>query len=347
MLNASIGPDLANAANAMVKDFLAVKADETVLITSDTSSDMAVVEAVLNCADTAGAKTSVMVIPPLPFQGTLADPYISKPLAAAMHQCDVWIDLTFPYLAGSKAWDEAMENKRVRYFLCGDLKAASMVRMFHKVDLDALFRVQKAFGEVTGKSVGKVCRLTNALGSDLTFTLDKAPYPKPRQAKEPGMYTVPGAHPLWPVYDSVKGVIAVDTAFHEYYTAMPSTMVLEIDGRVKKVIGGGTEQKVMDRALKRAAGGKNYGYVIHFTCGLQPAARYTRECFVEDQRVTANNAVGLGIPFWQPGGGENHPDAVMSQQSIWIDGKQIMEEGTFVGPNKLAKLADALQPLYN
>lgn len=347
MLSAPIGPDVASAAEVMMKDYLAVTAKDTVLITADTASDMAVVESLLNCADNAGARTVLSVIPRLPFQGTLADPHIPAPLAAAMQGCDVWVDLTFPYLAGSKAWDKAMEGKRVRYCLCGDLKADALVRLYRKVDLDALFRVQKAFAAITAKSVGKTCRLTNGLGSDVVFTLDKAPYPKPRQAKQPGMYTVPGAQPLWPVYDSVKGVVTVDAAFHEYYAAMPSPMVLEIDGRVRKISGGGSEQKVMDRALKRAAGGKNYGYVIHFTCGLQPAARYTRECFVEDQRVTANNAVGLGIPFWQPGGGENHPDAVMSQQSIWIDGRQIMDEGTFVGPARLAKLADALQPLYN
>ena len=347
MLNAPIAPDVANAAEIMMKDYLAVTGKDTVLITADTASDMAVVEALLNCADNAGARTVLTVIPPLPFQGTLADPYVSEPLAAAMQGCDVWVDLTFPYLAGSKAWDKAMEKKRVRYCLCGDLKADAMVRMFRKVDLDALFRVQKAFAELTSRSVGKTCRLTNGLGSDLTFVLDKAPYPKPRQARQPGMYTVPGAHPLWPVHDSVKGVVTVDTAFHEYYTAMPSPMVLEIDGRVQKISGGGPEQKVMDRALKRAGGGRNYGYVIHFTCGLQPAARYTRACFVEDQRVVANNAVGLGTPFWQPGGGENHPDAVMSQQSIWIAGRPVMDEGTFVGPAKLARLATALEPLYN
>ena len=344
MLNSSIGPDLANAAEVMVKDFLAVGPKDTVLITADTSSDMGVVESLLNCADTAGAKTVVSIIPPLPFQGGLADPYICEPLAAAMGSCDVWIDLTFPHLAGSKVWETAMALKRARYMLCGDLNAGALVRMFGKVDLDTLFGVQKAFADITTKAVGKTCRMTNSLGSDLSFVLDKAPYPKPRQAKKPGLYSVPGAHPLWPIYDSVKGVVSVDTAFHEYYAALPSPMVLEVNGRVRKVSGGGAEQKVMDRALKRAAGGKDYGYVIHFTCGLQPAARYTRTCFVEDQRVTANNAIGLGTPFWMPGGGENHPDAVMLQQSIWIDGRPIVDDGTFVGPDKLAQ---GLQPLYN
>ena len=87
MLSAPIGPELANAADIMIKDYMAVNAKHTVLLTADTSSDMTVVAAILNCADTTGAKTVVMGIPPLPLQGTLADPYISEPLAAATKEC--------------------------------------------------------------------------------------------------------------------------------------------------------------------------------------------------------------------------------------------------------------------
>ena len=58
------------------------------------------------------------------------------------------------------------------------------------------------------------------------------------------------------------------------------------------------------------------------------------------------NAVGLGLPFWMPGGGENHPDAVLSKQSLWLDGEQIVKDGIIVGPPDLAELAQDLQPLY-
>ena len=51
-----------------------------------------------------------------------------------------------------------------------------------------------------------------------------------------------------------------------------------------------------------------------------------------------NNAVGLGIPWWEPGGGENHPDAVVSMQSMWIDGEQIVHDGRIVGPARLVTL---------
>ncbi len=345
-MNSTIGPDVAKAAEILVCDYMAVTPKDSVLITADTRSDMAVVDAVMVAADNAGAKTVVNVIPPLPFQGRLADPYISEPLAAAMRACDVWVDMTFPYLAGSGQWDEAMKQKRGRYLLCADLKADSMVRMFGRADLDALYKVHKEFIGLMAGSVGKPCRITNEAGTDVAFINDKAPYPKPRRAKDPGFYTVPGAMAMFPVYDSVKGRITVDSAFHEYYTAMPSPMTFELDGRIQTVTGGGAERGVMDRALRRAGSG-NYGYVIHFTCGIQPAARYTGRCFVEDQRVIGNNAVGLGIPFWQPGGGENHPDAVVSMQSIWIDGAQIVDRGAIVGPDKLAKYAEALLPRYS
>ena len=48
----------------------------------------------------------------------------------------------------------------------------------------------------------------------------------------------------------------------------------------------------------------------------------------------------LGIPFWLPGGGENHPDTIMSLQSIWIGNEKIVENGQIVGPPELARLAE-------
>ena len=56
------------------------------------------------------------------------------------------------------------------------------------------------------------------------------------------------------------------------------------------------------------------------------------------------NAVGMGLPWWIPGGGENHPDGVVSDQSMWIDGQKIISDGTIVGPSELAAIAHRLRP---
>jgi len=46
--------------------------------------------------------------------------------------------------------------------------------------------------------------------------------------------------------------------------------------------------------------------------------------------VPGCDAVGMGLPWWVPGGGENHPDAVMGQQSIWLDGELLVDCGRVV-----------------
>jgi hypothetical protein len=56
--------------------------------------------------------------------------------------------------------------------------------------------------------------------------------------------------------------------------------------------------------------------------------------------------IALGIPFWAPEGGENHPDAVVTKQSVWLDGEQIVADGNIVGPPDLRAMADELLPAY-
>ena len=344
-MTSPVGPELAHAANVLLADYLAVERGASVLITADTASDRAVVEAVMNGASALGAQPVLVVMLRLPFQGAPADPYIPAPLAAAAKECEVWIDLTFPYIAGSRAHDEAMSPGRARYLLASDLTAEGMVRLFARVDLDRLFAVHHAFDAVVGGAIGRQCRITNDTGTEVTFTIAKPAFGKPRRAEKPGLYFVPGMVTIFPEPESVRGAIGVDAAFHEYYTAFAEPMTLGVDGKIHDISGGGSEREVMDRALRRAGGG-DYGHVIHFTCGIHPAARFTGASFVEDARARGNDAVGLGIPFWQPGGGENHPDAVIKRQSIWIDGEQVVKDGAIVGPPDLAERAAQLEPVY-
>ena len=138
-------PELARAADILVRDYLAVRSNENVLITTDTATDMFAVQAVLGCVETIRAKGAVITIPQLPFQGTLADPYIPDTVSGAVMRCDVWIDLTFPYFAGATLHDEAMKTGRVRYLLGGDMGSGGIARLFGKVDLDRYFEVQHRF----------------------------------------------------------------------------------------------------------------------------------------------------------------------------------------------------------
>jgi len=217
--------------------------------------------------------------------------------------------------------------------------------LFGRVDLDKYYAVHKAFDKLINEAIGKPIRITDCAGTDVEFKLGKRGFEKPRRADKPGSYLVPGSCTMFPEVKSVQGRIRVGSVFHEYYTTLADPMLLEIDGKIKALHGGGNERFVADRALRRAAGGE-YGYIIHFTHGIHPAARVTGESFIEDMRAKGNDAIGMGLPWWEPGGGENHPDAILYMQNIELDGQRIVEDGAIVGPSALAKVAGKLEPLF-
>jgi hypothetical protein len=60
---------------------------------------------------------------------------------------------------------------------------------------------------------------------------------------------------------------------------------------------------------------------------------------VEDIRVIGASAIGFGKPWWEPGGGENHPDGLVLRQNLWIDGLQVLQNGMVTNPEPLAAAA--------
>ncbi len=341
-----LGPDLSRAASILMREMMCVVSSEHVLITADINTEKRAVDALVNAAYEIGAKIATIILsPPLPFQGGLANPYLPDPVVAAAQNCDAWIDLCMPYMAGAEVYDSAMKNGRTRYFLAADLGAEGIVRIFSKADLDQVFKVSDEFNQFLADSAGKGCRFTTKLGTDVSFTLANPEGLAIERATKPGGYFVPGTVMVIPELDTVKGTVVCEAVFHEYYTTLTEPYVFTVDGKIQEVTGGGTELAAIRRSLKRAGNGQ-YGNIVHFTCGYHPAARFTGRSFIEDQRVIGCNAVGLGLPQWVDGGGENHPDCVMKEQSFWIGGKQIIDNGDIISPPVLADAVSELRPLY-
>lgn len=325
---------LSGAIDTVLRDYLCVAAGEAVLVTLDDETDRRLAEGFLATCRSLRAKPAAMVTPKLPLQGRLADAYVPAMVAAATKACDVWVDLTFPYLAGSQVHADAMEAGRARYILLGDIGIAGLGRIFGTASLDRLYAVQQSLDTAVANAVGKPCRVSTPRGTDVRFAIARPATKKPRRGNHPGTYTVPGSVVIYPEPDSVVGTIAVETAFHEYYGPIPEPMMLHVDGSIREVSGGGPHRRIMDRALRRAGGG-DYGRVIHFSHGFHPRARFAGQSFIEDIRAVGSDAIGLGVPWWLPGGGENHPDALVTMQSLWIDDVQIVADGDLIHPPAL------------
>ncbi|HTO34155.1 MAG TPA: hypothetical protein VL202_23725 [Pararhizobium sp.] len=337
--------DVLSGAIALIQDHMAVITGDVVLITADTLTDVGAIEAICNAVRLAGAQYSVMTIAQLPFQGALSDPYIPSTVAAAALEATVWIDLTLPYLAGSHVFDVALKKGLVRYNLAVGLDSDGLASLYDKVDLDVLYRVQSTLDGLAteAQQKGLSCRITTPLGTDVSFRIAEPSLTKPRRATSGGIYSIPGNLFMCPDLESVKGRIVIECAYHEYYTRLQTPITVEVDGAIRSVEGGGFDRRLMDRALRRACGG-DLGYVIHLTHAFNPVARFKGTNLLEDVRAAGNDAVGFGRPWWIPGGGENHPDGVMSRQSLWIGDHHIASDGAFTGD--FAHFEDELQPVY-
>ena len=107
----TVRPEIFRAADILVCDFMAVTSRDEFLLTVDTATDAIAASAILASAYAIGCKATMVTIPQLPFQGALANPYVPASLGAAAGACSVWIDLCWPYLAGSRVHDEAIKGR--------------------------------------------------------------------------------------------------------------------------------------------------------------------------------------------------------------------------------------------
>ncbi len=336
-------PRLARAARTLVSGHFAVKPGESVLVTADTKTEPAVLEALGNAVVEAGGKLHLAIAPQLPFQGALSDPFVPDSLKAAAVASDVWLDFCFPYHAGSGAHDAAMAGKRCRYGLIAIPKAESFERLYGNVDFPAMMDFNVALAEYFQEATGETVRFTCPAGTDLSFTLDKLKTPRLKVCDKPGMHTVPGTQSVYPVKETVKGTIVIRALFDEYYRLLREPIVIEADGKIQGFTGGGREDRPsFDRALRRASADGDYGFFIHFTLGFHPGTTLSGDCFIEDIRLPGSNAIGMGLPWWEPGGGENHPDGIVLDQSFWVGDRQIAQDGHFCGPQHLQALHDAM-----
>jgi 2,5-dihydroxypyridine 5,6-dioxygenase len=78
--------------------------------------------------------------------------------------------------------------------------------------------------------------------------------------------------------------------------------------------------------------------IAHICYGFNPGAKLTSDV-VEDERVWGAVEWGIGNMAWRPAA--SHSDGICLNASVWLDGKQVLDEGKSVDM-ELLKLAQKL-----
>jgi leucyl aminopeptidase (aminopeptidase T) len=332
------------AAYKVVRDLVALKKGESILITIDSMGYWRIAEETAKAAEALGAKVMVAWHSTPPGYGKVGDPFLPDSLKAAIPETDVWVEYNNQWLLYSTPWEKALTNpKRVRYLFLGGLDEQQFVRCVGKIDLALQKEFQDTLVGLTRKA--RKMRITNPAGTDVSFENDPGrPVTNEGWALEPSAHFLLGQIGWAPVEDSINGVIAYNGSFSGGGEADLGILTEPISFHVKKGvcedITGGDKARFLKGWFARLNDPLMF-HAAHVCYGFNPGARLSGLC-TEDERVWGSTEWGFGYqgPFFKGRGNnaKSHVDGICLDSSVWMDGQQIMDKGKLLHP-KLAELA--------
>lgn len=338
--------ELGKAAKILCEQMFKFKPGETFVITADTESDRRVVEATARAAFACGAKPMVIYTASPLGVGKAADPMLPVgPLTAALVEADAWVEYNNEWLLYSTPYDVAVsKNPKLRYLNACGMNPDMMVRLIGRVDFPALQEFMDYLFELTMNS--KHVKVTTPAGTDVEFDNAKG---RPAvleygQCDIPGSHMQPGQIAWAPEFESINGVIVFDGSIvPPIVGVVKEPVALHVKNGTIEKVEGGKEAVEYDRWL-RSFNHPQMLRMAHISYGVHPNARLTGD-IVEDERIWGATEWGIGNvgPILYPGGisGPSHSDGICLNSSVFLDGVQILDKGTFVEP-KLKELAKKL-----
>ncbi|MGI6211372.1 MAG: aminopeptidase [Anaerovoracaceae bacterium] len=330
--------ELQKSTDILIKEIFKVKKGESVVITADTISDEDVIEATASSVYAAGGIPMIVITPTTKEFGEAADPELPVgPLAAALENCDVWIEYNGKGLLYSTPFVRAeANNKKIRYMDLQGYDQELMIRTVGSLDLIPLQKFMKAVAQKTREA--KEMKVTNPAGTDVSFLIE----PKHLVSCDCGEADVPGIHMMIgqinvvPKFGSINGTIVFDgTLTPPYGRKVTAPVKLTIENSVITKIEGNEDAAGFEKWLK-SFDDEGMFKLAHLAYGFNPGAKLTGN-IVEDERVWGSTEWGIGYvsPYDAPPAGQaakSHTDGICLDSSVWLDGKQIMDQGVIIDP---------------
>lgn len=324
--------EVAQGAMKLVRDVMLVQAEESVVISADTSTDRRVVEAVAKAAYSLGA------VPVVIYYATTGKPFEEpvKPIAEAVANADVWIEFAYYTVMHSPSFQQALANGARYTCLCG-MDVTMLVNTIAKVDTDTVIE----FGEYLSKRIEetKTVVVKDKNGTELYAdkTNRRVKHSGQRATKKGSSVMLSGQTTWCPLEETIEGTLVFDAAvFPPASLGKLSQMVkLTIEkGRITN-IEGGSEAETFKNWLE-SFNDPNMFRLAHYSMGFNPGVLKATGRIVEDERIFGCIEFGFGSQgaslmgaFWDAA---SHTDGVVSKPSIILDGVTFEEDGIYVDP---------------
>jgi leucyl aminopeptidase (aminopeptidase T) len=266
-------------------------------------------------------------------------------LSEALKKADVWVEFNNKWLLYSTPFERAVfGNDKIRYMNLVGMNVDMIVRVIGRVDTDLLATFMTKITDMTKKA--KKMKITTPAGTDLEFENN----PTHPMSCDVGKANVPGIHYLsgqigWtPQLETINGTLVFDGTLEPPCGLLSEPVVLTVEkGRVVKIEGG--KQAAQFKSWLESFNDPHMFRLAHVCYGFNPGAKLTGD-ILEDERIWGATEWGLGYQSAEdcpPDGipAVSHCDGICLNSSVWLDGKQVLDEGKVVDP-ELKVLADKL-----
>ena len=334
--------ELELAAGKLIGEIFAVQPGETVTITTDYDSNMAVTRAVADAAQRAGAHPLILQCPTPRSVGKAADPDLPvEVLSAALSATDVWIEFNHQWLLYSTPYERAAAaNKKLRYMCLVDFSEELLIRTVGCVDTPRLQVFMRRVAALTREA--KTMRVTTPAGTDVRFEIDPVHYVACDcgDASFPAVHMLTGQINVVPRFGSIQGTIVFDGCVTPPFGRVPDAPIrLRVkDGVIAGAEGG--EDAAVYEAYLRQFNDPGMLKMAHLSYGFNPGAQLTGN-IVEDERVWGATEWGIGYvsDVDAPPHGQDavsHSDGICLRSTVFLDERCILREGVVVDPELAA-----------
>ena len=326
--------EIFQAASKVIREIMLVQPGETVLITTDTTTDMRVAQALATAALAAEAKPTVVTFPASLHKEIMIEP--QPPVQEAMKAADVWIELDYQ-LFYTRAWKAAMDAG-TRQLTAAAMDINMLMNTIGKVDYPKMVELGDAICDLINAS--NEMRITSPAGTDLHMsTADRTAHQSGAYADKPGISVMLGGQTtLCPVEKTINGTLVFDGGIFPpgEIGVMKTPVALTIDkGVCTKVEGEGREALLFRKWLESWGDEKMY-WLAHVSQGFNPGVPEPTGRIEEDERIFGCVECGFGTQGEGLGGtswvAASHTDGMVLNPSIYLDGDAIEEQGFYTHP---------------
>lgn len=313
---------LANSAMIAVRDCMAAKAGESVLVvTDDRKEDIG--RAIYEAARQLGCEPMMIVMPPRERNGQ--EP--PKAVAEAMKGADVVLCPT----------SKSLSHTDARHDAC---KAGARVATLPGITSECMARTLGAdYGRIKERTVklvkafegAKTVRVTAPAGTDITMSVEGRTF-----GPDTGVITSAGDFGnlpageayVAPLEGTAEGIVAIDGAMSGYGVAT-EPIIMEVKGGYAVKISGPADIDKLNKLIEPL--GMPARNIAELGIGTNDKAVITG-LVLEDEKVmgTIHIAIGDNSHFGGKVSVSSHLDGIVKSPTVWADGRLIMKDGEFV-----------------